>query len=949
MLFAFITTLKAQVLTESFENATFPPTNWTQEHVTNTTNWQQVTTNGNGSITAKKGSKMAEFRKNKKNHKTKLITPKLDINALTNPELVFYMANVEWAGDIDALKVFYKASAAGSWVEIGAYTAANTSWKEIRLDLPNKSNNYYIAFEGESNYGRGLNIDDIVINEKPTCLPVSNIVVTPVSGTDVSINWTTNSSETNWEYVVQTAGTGQPTGAGTTTSSKPLTINTLNPATNYEVYIRAKCSNSDFGNWIIKTFKTPCGTVNAPFYENFENGGTIPDCWTKEGYNDWKFSNTVGSSHVGERSIEGETESKKYFAWADDSGNDPEATLQTPYINTSTIKNPVLSFYELSDNRSVDNNTRLNKNASLKVDVFDGTKWNTLKTYNTNTNEWQLRIIPLQNLTITGPISVRFKFKSAGTAYYTDDIAIDDVRISEGVIWSGATNKDWNTSSNWLNNTGVPNTNSIVIINNTSNIAKIANGNTVNIKGILIEENSALTVEGTLNSTRYITVNNGGSLLTKNTGVINATVTYNRNITDKWHLVAAPVKGENIKDLVRDGIPLAEGSAGKDHYGFGRYNNVTPKWEYYKLASTENIPSGKGYAIKRKTSGNIFFTGTFNNDNVNTTTVDGSNNWNLIGNPYTAYLAVNASAGAKNLLSTNISKLATTHASFYYWDAATSTYKPVNNATATRYFAPTQGFFVKTKSGTNNIQITKDMLSHQTTDVFSRTKPNSQIDITVTNGSETKSTSLIYLENASKGLDIGYDAGEFNLTKSSELNLTSQLVTNNNGVNFVLQALPKNNLENLIVPLNLKAKAGKELTFSVNEKQLPNNAKIYLEDKETNTYNEINNSKVYKVTLSKNTNGIGRFFIHTSSKSFNNSNEIKSINVYIKNYTLFLANLPKGNTSLRMYDLLGKQVYSKQFTPKETQSILPNQLSSGVYIIRIASINGIFSEKILVK
>src|SRR5690606_34901408 len=68
-----------------------------------------------------------------------------------------------WDGDIDELRVFYKTSAAGAWIQLGEYTEEEVVWSDITLNLPNPSATYYIAFEGTSNYGRGLTLDDISV------------------------------------------------------------------------------------------------------------------------------------------------------------------------------------------------------------------------------------------------------------------------------------------------------------------------------------------------------------------------------------------------------------------------------------------------------------------------------------------------------------------------------------------------------------------------------------------------------------------------------------------------------------------------------------------------------------------------------------------------------------------------------------------------------------------
>ncbi|MDH7914684.1 fibronectin type III domain-containing protein, partial [Winogradskyella sp. SYSU M77433] len=85
---------------------------------------------------------------------------------------------------------------------------------------------------------------------------------------------------------------------------------------------------------------------------------------------------------------------------------------------------PALSFYEISDNEG-------NANSQLDVEVWDGAAWNNMGTYNTNTSGWELKIIDLSGLTITGDVQARFIFSEIVTGDFYDDIAIDDVTFDE--------------------------------------------------------------------------------------------------------------------------------------------------------------------------------------------------------------------------------------------------------------------------------------------------------------------------------------------------------------------------------------------------------------------------------------------------------------------------------------------------------------------------------------
>ena len=82
---------------------------WTQDYVSGTTDWIKAAANQNYSILPKSGSNLALFYYNQfTGPLTKLISPQLDLSSSTAPELKFSYSNVNWDGDIDELKVFYK-------------------------------------------------------------------------------------------------------------------------------------------------------------------------------------------------------------------------------------------------------------------------------------------------------------------------------------------------------------------------------------------------------------------------------------------------------------------------------------------------------------------------------------------------------------------------------------------------------------------------------------------------------------------------------------------------------------------------------------------------------------------------------------------------------------------------------------------------------------------------
>ena len=137
---------------------------WTTSIFSGTTEWGTVNANGNGSVAPLSGSQMVGFASYNYNSDTaSIISPAMDLTSVTDPQLTFNYTQVQWAGDQDQLRVFYRSSANGDWVQIGEYTDEVTTWTEITLDLPNPSADYYVGFQATSGYGYGVTLDDVCV------------------------------------------------------------------------------------------------------------------------------------------------------------------------------------------------------------------------------------------------------------------------------------------------------------------------------------------------------------------------------------------------------------------------------------------------------------------------------------------------------------------------------------------------------------------------------------------------------------------------------------------------------------------------------------------------------------------------------------------------------------------------------------------------------------------
>ena len=274
---------------------------WSTEVTQGTSNWESASSS-NSSVAAYSGGGSAYYYSGNYNGDSSvLISRPMDITALASPQVTFQIANPSWGTDQDVLEVWYKATAADAWSVLGTYSDATTTFSEVTLNLPNASNDYYIAFNATSGYGYGVLIDDVCIAEGPSCLDPTDLAVSDITTTTASVSWTANSGESAWEYQVVESGVA-PNATGEETPSNPLALTELTANTTYDVYVRANCGTDGTSEWVMVSFTTPCVSYSIPYFEGFESGYThassVGGCLSQEsitGTGTWAANNTLTS------------------------------------------------------------------------------------------------------------------------------------------------------------------------------------------------------------------------------------------------------------------------------------------------------------------------------------------------------------------------------------------------------------------------------------------------------------------------------------------------------------------------------------------------------------------------------------------------------------------------------------------------------------------------------
>ncbi len=384
------------------------------------------------------------------NQDTRLESPFIDVSGLTVPALTFYfISDNEDSGVNSDFRVEVWDGAAWNEVFFSDQNSANADWEEVIVDLSTLTitGDIQLAFiidEDDTGnfFDDDVAIDDIRVDELPTCLKPVNLSVSNITENSADFAWDSEPTATagyNW-FVFNTGDdplVDTPVASGSVASGvTSANVTGLPSSSVLDFYVQSECGGGDtsFLSSAL-TFETLCDVVVAPFVEDFNTNPTlIPLCWSQGAGNaeDWLFDDAanIPISHIGDNgSFPSSSPSAGGFAWVDDSAaHNQDTRLESPFIDVSGLTVPALTFYFISDNEG-----DAAGNVDFRVEVWDGAAWNEVFFSNQNSvnADWEEVIVDLSSLTITGDIQLAFIVDENNGTGFDDDVAIDDVRVDE--------------------------------------------------------------------------------------------------------------------------------------------------------------------------------------------------------------------------------------------------------------------------------------------------------------------------------------------------------------------------------------------------------------------------------------------------------------------------------------------------------------------------------------
>jgi hypothetical protein len=440
--------------------------------------------------------------------------------------------------------------------------------------------------------------------------------------------------------------------------------------------------------------------------------------------------------------------------------------------------------------------------------------------------------------------------------------------------------------------------------------------------------------------------------------------TYNKSIeNNRWYIISSPVSDQDIDVFIAD-EDLAVSSVTTNLVGLANYNNDATQyttdptitsgwWEYYQTAQTNsgNFIAGEGKIVRLGATASdqqISFTGTLNSGDITVPLTSNTTAYNLVGNPYATAIAINSMADAtNNVLTVNSAVLSEQTA--WFWDGSNAAYTQVNQnpSQAAKFTAAVQGFFVKSIPGGGNLSFTTAMQT-SSQGSFNRQTEFSKIDLSMSADGQTSATEIVYFEGATTGWDNGYDSTNFS---SAAFQLFTDHVDNAWDDNLSIQSLPPNNYDNMVVPVGVYASAGQSIAISIGTTNWPEGVNVYLEDTDDNSFTLLTANTAFTTLLDSDENGIGRFYIHTTSNSLGDEDlTLTDVVIYTPSKDILrILGLSSGPANVQMFDLMGKQVLNTSFNGQSVNDVkLPN-LNTGVYLVTLVSDEGTVNKKLMIQ
>lgn len=209
---------------------------------------------------------------------------------LTNNQRLMFQTRVQSASEPDTLEVLLSTTGIApenfTEVLIAPMELSNTDYVEYEVDLSAYSGLANIAFHipPSETDGWRVYIDEVIIEDIPTCYKPEDLAVTGVTSSEIGFNWVPGMDEDAYQiYYAPTPADAPDASTAPMASANDtfFTASDLEANTEYALYVRSVCNGNDFSVWSNPIFVyTSCLALDLPFFEDFASTSETENCWT---------------------------------------------------------------------------------------------------------------------------------------------------------------------------------------------------------------------------------------------------------------------------------------------------------------------------------------------------------------------------------------------------------------------------------------------------------------------------------------------------------------------------------------------------------------------------------------------------------------------------------------------------------------------------------------------
>lgn len=352
-----------------------------------------------------------------------------------------YTGSVSWTGSsADAFEVAYRPKndfdpSDMTLSDVTRVQLENVSAFTYTLQNLTPETKYYIYIQANCGAEDGVSLwsNRVTFTTLATCLAPSYLTDEEVTSTSVILSWTKGAEDQDaWQFRYKKSSDSEYTYVLVENNpSNYYELTGLEPATSYDVNVRAWCSGDDYSKWSLanqsmdKSITTACAEVMMPYTCDFEGavetGGhfstySVPKCWKRIEMQYGSYSPYTYYPYVYDYSSDahGGTKSLRMY--------------RTPNSATQTIIMPAIDdSYQMSDLQVRFWAKAGSSNNTLYVGVMEGDSFVEVAAVEGVSSTYAEFTVPLSNYTGTGRnIAIRC---GSSTGYSYLYFNIDDVLV----------------------------------------------------------------------------------------------------------------------------------------------------------------------------------------------------------------------------------------------------------------------------------------------------------------------------------------------------------------------------------------------------------------------------------------------------------------------------------------------------------------------------------------